>query len=77
MRGMDDYQIPTTDGRHITLRYDEQSRQAVIRFPPAEKEDEERSAFGLTLDDAGRFVDGLAAIQARMAGGAPGGVSAG
>jgi len=73
---MDDYQIPTTDGRRVTLRYDEQSRQAVIHFPPAENEDEERSAFGFTLDDAGRFIDGLTAIQARMAGGTPGGVSA-
>lgn len=73
---MDDYQIPTTDGRHVTLRYDEESRQAVISFPPAANEDDERSAFGFTPDDAERFIDGLAAIQARMAGGASGGVSA-
>jgi hypothetical protein len=73
---MDDYQIPTTDGRYVTLSYDEQSRHAVISFPPAANEDEESSGYGFTLDDAGLFVDGLAAIQARMAGGASGGVSA-
>ncbi|HKR51505.1 MAG TPA: hypothetical protein VJT72_18375 [Pseudonocardiaceae bacterium] len=73
---MDDYQIPTTDGRHVTLRYDEQSRQAMISFPPAENEEQERSGFGFTPDDAEHFIAGLTAIQARMASGASGGVSA-
>ena len=74
---MDDYQIPTTDGRHVTLRYDEQNGKAVIHFPPAAKGDGEKATFVFTLDDTTRFVDGLTAIHDRMTGGASGGVSAG
>lgn len=70
---MDDYQIPTTDGRWITLRYDEVTRQTVIVIPPTENSDgAARSTVGLTPGDAEHFVDALTAIQARAAGGATG-----
>lgn len=68
---MDDYQIPTTDGRHVTLRYDEQSRETILHFPPpVDDNDETPAAFGFTVEDAERFVDALTAIRARAGGGA-------
>ncbi|MGH3811517.1 MAG: hypothetical protein ACRDUV_03535 [Pseudonocardiaceae bacterium] len=68
---MDDYQIPTIDGRHVTLSYDEQSRETIIHFPPpADEDDEAPASFGFTIEDAERFADALTAIQARANGGA-------
>lgn len=66
---MDDYEIPTTDGRHVTVRYDEQSHHAVIQFPPPKEgeEDQQMAAFGFELDDAQCFIDALDAIRVRMA----------
>ncbi|HEU0128711.1 MAG TPA: hypothetical protein VFQ48_08925 [Pseudonocardiaceae bacterium] len=70
---MDDYQIPTTDGRHVTVRYDEQSHHAVIELPPAEEgEEDQEMTVGFELDDAQRFVDALDAIRNRMTGDAAG-----
>ena len=66
LSGMDDYQIPTTDGRHVTLRYDEQSRETIIHFPPPLDEDDETPAgFEFTIEDAERLADALTAIQTR------------
>ena len=67
---MDDYQIPTTDGRHVTVRYDEQSNHAVIQLPPVTEaeEDQQMRTFGFELDDAQRFVDALDAVRNRMTG---------
>ncbi|MBA2695839.1 MAG: hypothetical protein H0U62_08365 [Actinobacteria bacterium] len=69
---MDDYQIPTTDGRYLTLRFDEETWQTVIRFPHAENSDDEMTTFEFTLEDAEHFVDALDAIRARATGGAAG-----
>ncbi|MGH4025245.1 MAG: hypothetical protein ACRDRV_11775 [Pseudonocardiaceae bacterium] len=66
---MDDYQIPTTDGRHVTLRYDEQRRETLILFPPpVDGDDETQSSFGFTVEDAERFVDALTALRTRATG---------
>lgn len=67
---MDDYQIPTTDGRHVTVRYDEQSRSMVLQFPPAEEGegDQEMTTWGFEPDDAERLVEALNAVRSRMAG---------
>jgi hypothetical protein len=69
---MDAYQIPTIDGRHITVSYDEQSRETLIHFPPpaegTDGDDETQSSFGFTTENAERIVDALAAIQARANG---------
>lgn len=71
LSAMDDYQIPTTDGRHVTLRYDEQSQETILHFPPPlDGNDETPAAFGFTVEDAERFVDALTAIRARASGGA-------
>lgn len=68
---MDDYQIPTIDGRHVTVRYDEQSRETILLFPPpVDEDDETQASFGFTIENAERFVDALTAIQTRAAGGA-------
>jgi hypothetical protein len=69
---MDSYQIPTTDGRYLILRFDEETRQTVLRFPDTENPDEEMTTVGLTLEDAEQFVDALNVIRARATGGATG-----
>ena len=63
---MDDYQIPTIDGRYVTLRYDQTTNEAVIHFPPPEDQDEEMPGYGFTPENAERFAEGLTAIRARM-----------
>jgi len=67
---MDDYQIPTVDGRYLTVGYDEQSHSIVIQFPPPEEgeEDQELHTYGFEPEDAERFVAALDALRARMAG---------
>jgi hypothetical protein len=70
---MDEYQIPTIDGRYVTLRYDEQHRETVILFPPpVDEDDETEPAFGFTVENAKRFADALLALQARPTNGAIG-----
>ncbi|HEY2762721.1 MAG TPA: hypothetical protein VGJ13_01685 [Pseudonocardiaceae bacterium] len=67
---MDDYQIPTIDGRYATLRYDEQSGTAVLHLPPPENEGEV-TACGFTPEDAERLAAGLTAIRSRMSDDSP------
>lgn len=68
LAAMDDYRIPTTDGRFLTLRYDEGSGEMVLTVP--EDADGQTSA-ALTLEGAERLVDALDEVCTRATGEPP------
>lgn len=65
---MDDYQIPTTDGRHVTLRYDEATHETVLTLP---EDSTGQASAQLTPDEAERLVDALSEMYTRATGEPP------
>lgn len=63
-----EYQIPISDGRYLTLRYDEDSQQTLLTIP--EDADGQRSA-DLTPEQAEQLVNALGEVYTRATGEPP------